>query len=62
MNRGGSKGCDKETNSERVGVCIKVQVFVVVSSKNAKRKKKGRGGGRALQKGTMMIHYFLGFC
>lgn len=26
------------------------------------KENKVGGGGRALQKGTMMIHYFLGFC
>lgn len=72
MNRGGSKGCGKETNEEREKTqrWVRIKVEVVVNSKNAKsaierergKEKKVRGGGRALQKGTMMIHYFLGFC
>lgn len=63
--KAGKKNKTKTEEEEWWGVRVKVRV--VVSSKNAKKatevREKGEGdGGRALPKGTMMIHYFSGFC
>jgi len=46
MNRGGSKGCGKETNKEREKTVrwVRIKAEVVVNSKNAKSARERERG------------------